>query len=115
MRGEVYDATLEPVVGSEQAGTCPVIGVSRGAINRVSPVIVVVPCTSWYTGGRAYPTDVVIRAPEVGLRVDSVALAGQVRAVDRQRLLRRRGVVSDDSMAQLERALGIALALPGYP
>ncbi|MEG3922940.1 type II toxin-antitoxin system PemK/MazF family toxin [Microcoleus sp. T3_A4] len=34
-RGEVYDARLEPVEGSEQGGTRPVIIVSRATINIV--------------------------------------------------------------------------------
>ena len=38
-RGEVYDARLDPTVGSEQAGTRPVVIVSRDAIDAVSPVI----------------------------------------------------------------------------
>ncbi|ETW98927.1 MAG: hypothetical protein ETSY2_41915 [Candidatus Entotheonella gemina] len=32
-RGEVYDARLDPTVGSEQAGSRPVVIVSRDAIN----------------------------------------------------------------------------------
>ena len=32
-RGEIYDARLEPVEGSEQGGTRPVIVVSRDVIN----------------------------------------------------------------------------------
>ena len=35
-RGEVYDARLEPVEGSEQGGTRPVIIVSRATINTYS-------------------------------------------------------------------------------
>lgn len=37
-RGDVYDALLDPTQGSEQAGTRPVIIVSRDAINRASSV-----------------------------------------------------------------------------
>ena len=44
-RGEVYDARLEPVEGSEQGGTRPVIIVSRATINTYSPVVLAIPCT----------------------------------------------------------------------
>jgi mRNA interferase MazF len=42
-RGEVYDARLDPVEGSEQGGTRPVVIVSRDAINAYSPVVLAVP------------------------------------------------------------------------
>jgi mRNA interferase MazF len=35
-RGEVYDARLDPVEGSEQRGSRPVVIVSRDAINESS-------------------------------------------------------------------------------
>jgi len=38
-RGEVYDARLDPVEGSEQRGSRPVVVVSRDAINESSPVV----------------------------------------------------------------------------
>jgi mRNA interferase MazF len=46
IRGDVYLAVLDPSQGSEQAGTRPVIVVSRDAINKLSPVVVIVPLTS---------------------------------------------------------------------
>jgi mRNA-degrading endonuclease toxin of MazEF toxin-antitoxin module len=38
-RGEVYDARLDPTEGSGQAGSRPVVIVSRDAINTASPVV----------------------------------------------------------------------------
>jgi len=66
-RGEVYDARLEPVEGSEQGGTRPVIIVSRDAINAYSPVVLAIPCTTYQTGKRVYPTQVLIQSPDGGL------------------------------------------------
>jgi len=43
-RGEVYDARLDPVEGSEQRGSRPVVVVSRNAINEFSPVVSAAPC-----------------------------------------------------------------------
>ena len=65
-RGEVYDARLEPVEGSEQGGTRPVIIVSRDAINTYSPVVLAVPCTTYQSGKRVYPTQVLISSPDAG-------------------------------------------------
>lgn len=41
MRGDVYDARLNPVEGSEQKGSRPVVIVSRNAINTSSTIVVV--------------------------------------------------------------------------
>ena len=112
-RGEVYDARLDPTEGSEQAGSRPVVIVSRNAINAASPIVITVPCTTYRRGRRVYPSQVLLRAPDGGLEVDAVALGEQVRALAKSRLLRRRGALSSLTLAHLERALLIALDLPG--
>lgn len=111
-RGEVYQARLDPTEGSEQAGTRPVILVSRNAINASSPVVLAVPCTTYRAGQRIYPSQVLLRASDGGFDVDSVALAEQVRALSKLRLTRLRGMLSVEAMQALERALVIALDLP---
>jgi mRNA interferase MazF len=112
-RGELYDVRLNPTEGSEQSGIRPAIIVSRDAINAASNVVIAVPCTTYRSGKRSYPTQVLIRAPEGGLDVDSVALGEQVRALSANRLLRRRGAVTVSTLARLERALLVAMDLPG--
>ncbi len=112
-RGEVYLARLDPSEDSEQAGFRPVVIVSRDAINRSSPVVIVVPCTTWAEGRRIYPSQVPLHAPDGGLRADSIALAEQVRAISKVRLTDRWGMLAADSLRRLERALLIALDLPG--
>lgn len=111
MRGDVYDARLSPTEGSEQAGMRPVVIVSRNAINQHSPVIVVVPLIDAANLRRTYPSDVLIRRPEGGLTLDSVALTGQVRAIAKTRLLRRRGALSSEVMEQVSKALRVTMDL----
>jgi mRNA interferase MazF len=110
-RGAVYDARLDPTSGSEQAGTRPVVIVSRDAINLSSPVVIAVPCTTYHPRRRLYPSQVLISAPEGGLDADSIALCEQVRALDKNRLVRQRGALSPTTLAQLDRALLVALDL----
>jgi len=112
-RGEIYDARLEPVEGSEQGGTRPVIIVSRDAINAYSPVVLAVPCTTYQNNKKIYPTQVLIKAPEAGLSNDSIVMADQVRVLSKQRLLRLRGILEQESLNKLDQALLIALDLPG--
>jgi mRNA interferase MazF len=110
-RGDVFDARLDPTEGSEQAGTRPVVVVSRDAINQYSPIIVIVPLTNAANVSKTYPNNVFVAAGNGGLTVDSVALTGQVRAVSQSRLLRQRGTLSDDIMRRINRALAITLDL----
>ncbi len=111
-RGDIYDARLEPVEGSEQGGTRPVIIVSRDAINAYSPVVLAVPCTTYQSGKQVYPTQVLIEAPNGGLSNDSIAMADQIRVLSKTRLIRLRGRLSDAIASKLNQALLIALDLP---
>ncbi len=110
-RGEIYLVRLDPTEGSEQAGTRPAVVVSREAINRHSPVIVVCPLTDAAHIAKLYPSDVRVQAPEGGLAKDSVVLTGQVRAIAKSRLIRRLGELQPATMKQVERALKITLDL----
>jgi mRNA interferase MazF len=113
-RGEVYDARLDPIEGSKQGGTRPVIIVSRDAINAYSPVVLAVPCTTYQKGKRVFPTQVLIKAAEGGLTRDSIAMADQVRVLSKTRLLQLRGQLSDSVLKRLNQGLLIALDLPGH-
>jgi mRNA interferase MazF len=112
-RGDVYDARLDPTEGHEQAGTRPVVIVSRDAINANFSVVLAVPCTTYRPKRRLYPSHVLIEAPDGGLSNDSVALAEQVRAITHERLGNRRGMLCARTMVKLDQALLIALDLPG--
>ena len=110
-RGDVYQVRFDPIEGSEQSGTRPAVIVTRNAINQSSPVIMVTPFTDARNVTRSYPTNVLVRAPEGGLTIDSVALGVQTRVVSKSRLLDYRGALSDATMAQIDRALRICLNL----
>ena len=110
-RGEVYDARLDPVQGSEQCGSRPVVVVSRDAINESSPIVSAAPCTTYREGRRIYPSQVLVKAPGGGLDADSVILGEQVRVLDKKRLLRRRGELTPATTSRLNEALRIAFDL----
>lgn len=111
-RGAVFLARLHPTEGSEQAGHRPVVVVSRDAINQNSPVVVVVPVTDRKNKPRIYPSQVVLKAGDGGLAIESVALGEQVRAINKTRLLKPLGHLAPASLAALGAALKIALDLP---
>jgi mRNA interferase MazF len=111
-RGDVFDAQLDPVEGTEQGRIRPVIVVSRDVLNVQVARVIGVPCTRYRRGFVIYPSRVLIQAPDGGLSVDSVALAEQMRVLSFTRLLRHRGKLSDEAMQELDRALAITLDLP---
>ena len=115
IRGEIYDVRLDPVEGSEQAGIRPAVILSRDQLNAALSTVIVVPCSTYRPGRRIFAAQVLLRAPEGGLRTDSVVLAEQVRVLAKHRLSRRRGAVSPQSMARIEQALAIALDMPDQP
>lgn len=112
VRGDVYRAMLDPAEGSEQSGTRPVAIVSRDAINRTSPVVIVVPLTGRENKKRIYPFHVEIKAGEGNLDKDSVALCEQVRAISVGKLGENIGHLPNAKIAAINAALKIALDLP---
>lgn len=111
-RGDIYQANLNPTQGSEQAGTRPVIIVSRDAINEHSPVVIVVPVTGAENRARMYPTHILLKAGEGGLTKDSIAVAEQVRAITKSRLTTNLGHLKLEHMSLISAALKIAMDLP---
>jgi mRNA interferase MazF len=112
LRGDVYQAILSPTKGSEQSGVRPAIIVSRDAINKSSPVVIIVPLTDRRHKDRLYPSQVEIESGEGGATKDSIALCEQVRAISRTRLIKNLGHVSDATIARINAALKNTLDLP---
>jgi len=110
-RGEIYLATLDPVAGSEQGGTRPVLVVSRDALNANAPIVIVVPLTSRENKKRLYPTHVALSAREGSLTKDSVVLCEQVRAISKTRLTKKVGEISPQMLSVVDATLRIALDL----
>lgn len=79
--------------------------------NRFSPLTMVAAITS-AVSAVAYPGEVIVDpAAGNGLEVRSSIRLDQIRTVDRQRLVRRLGVMDSGAMAKVDEALKISLAL----
>ena len=107
----VFVAVLDPVHGSEQAGRRPVLVISRERINQLLNVVNVIPLTSVKSPARrVYPNEALLPAGTANLSRDSIALCYQVRTLDKGRLTRRVGEVSDVGLQQeIVRALRFQL------
>lgn len=108
-RGDIYQADLNPTVGSEQAGTRPVLVVSRDGINNSSPVVVIVPLTKYTERKKIYPSHHVIKAGSNGLSIDSIVKCEQIRAIAKSRLQAKKGSLSVSDMTAVDKALKITL------
>lgn len=109
-RGEVYLVRLDPTVGVEIKKTRPAIVVQNDVSNRAGASTIVAPITS-RVREEVYPNEAIIPKGEGGLRTESVALARQIRVVDRKRLVHKIGTVSKETMYAIDHALLIALGL----
>ena len=85
--------------------------VSREAINLNSSVVICVPCTNAAHSGKIYPSQLLLRKGMGGLRVDSVAMCEQIRAVATSRLATHVGKLDSHTMKALDERLRIALDL----
>jgi mRNA interferase MazF len=111
VRGDVFSARLDPTEGSEQAGTRPVVVVSRDSINANSPVVVVVPFTDAANVKRLYPSHASLAKGRGGLRMDSIAKAEQIRAIQASRFVTYHGRLEKESLLRIEEAIRVTLAL----
>ncbi|MFH7243005.1 MAG: type II toxin-antitoxin system PemK/MazF family toxin [Spirulina sp.] len=100
-RGDVWLANLNPIQGSEQAGTRPVIIFQESTLAKFTTTIIAIPVTSNLRRA-ALPTCVQITQGEGGLSQDSVALCHQIRALDRTRIFKKLGQLEPNTVTNLE-------------
>lgn len=110
-RGEVYLCRLGQRDDTGQEKMIPVVVLTRDAINRYGPVVVVAPVVESGPAPHPYPSDIVVRAPEGGLTEDGLVLTMQLRAVPRERLHHLLGTLSANALVEIDRALRITLDL----
>lgn len=111
-RGDLFSASLDPVVGSEQGGVRPVLVIQNDVGNRHSPTVIVLAITGQVNKARL-PTHVPVPAGGNGLQKDSVVLAEQIRTLDKRRLRERIGTLSPELMDKVGEAVRISLGFGG--
>lgn len=108
-RGDIYYADLSPVVGSEQGGKRPVIVVQNNMGNQFSPTVIVAVLTSKLK--KRLPTHIDIGSGEGNLTMDSTVLLEQIKTIDKSRLGRYIGSVTDQKMGEINQAMAVSLGL----
>src|SRR5438552_13625589 len=94
-RWSIWLANLDPVVGSEQGRTRPVLIISETAINSILPVVNVLPITSRKPERKIYPNEALLPAGTAGLTAESIILTYQIRTLDKKRLQKMFGEITE--------------------
>ncbi|WP_310425581.1 type II toxin-antitoxin system PemK/MazF family toxin [Chamaesiphon sp. VAR_48_metabat_135_sub] len=110
IRGEIYLVNFDPTLGAELKKTRPALILQNDTSNQFSPITIVAGISSQFDR-LLYPTEISIEAPEGGLERDSVVLLNQIRSIDRQRLIKKIGILTVETMLKIDRAIQISLGL----
>ena len=110
-KGEIWLISLDPTVGAEIKKTRPAVIVSEDSIG-VLPLKVIVPITDWKDRYAIAPWMIRVQ-PDSGNGLDKTSAADtfQVRSVSEERFVRRVGILTENTIVQIETALGIVLGI----
>jgi len=110
-RGDIYLAALDPVIGREIAKTQPVVVVSNNLNNKHGGTITVLPLTSQKLK-KVYPFEILLSKGNANLPKESKVKADQIRTLDKRRLIKRFGQLTEEQITLIDEAIKIHLALP---
>src|SRR3972149_5638513 len=96
----IFLANLDPVIGSEQGKTRPVLVISEEEINQILPVVNVLPITSRKPDRKIYPNEYLISTKISGLPRESIVLCHQIRTLDKKRLSKEIGEIKDTEIQE---------------
>ena len=108
-RGDLFFANLNPVKGSEQGGKRPVVILQNDVGNKFSPTVIVAAITSRTRKKVNMPTHVPL--DNAVLEKDSQVLLEQIRTLDKTRLIKKVGKLTQDEMRAIDNSLEISLSL----
>ncbi len=107
-RGEVWLVNWNPARGSEQAGRRPALVIQNDIGNEKAPTTIIAAISS---SVKIYPMNVQINPPEGGLDHPSIIKTSQILTISKERLEKRLGQISDDSLNEVDMAIKLSLAL----
>lgn len=112
LRGDIYYADLNPVVGSEQGGIRPALIIQNNVGNKHSPTLIVAAITSKAMTKTSLPTHHFLFGTS-GLDRESIVLLEQIRTIDKRRLKDYVGALGQDQMQGVDHALAVSVGLSG--
>lgn len=109
-RGDIYYVDLNPVIGSEQRGSRPVVVIQNNSGNRHAPTLIVAMITSKTSKNGQLPTHYLLKE-NPALDEPSVVLLEQLRTIDKCRVREYLGRTSKREMLAIDKALVKSLSL----
>jgi mRNA interferase MazF len=95
-QGDIYLATLDPVIGSEQSKTRPCVIISTNLLNEYANTVTIAPLT---TKLRKLPFKFHIKFKESNIKIE------QLRTVDKQRLVKKVGNIDSKTLIEIKKAI----------
>ena len=108
-RGEIYWVDWNPGRGSEQKGKRPALIVQNDIGNEFSPTTIVASCSTAIV--KKFPFIVTVTAKESGLPKDCTINLAQICTIDKTRLCRKCGNLSQKKMEEVDEAIRKSLGL----
>lgn len=109
-RGDIYCADLNPVVGSEQGGTRPVVVIQNDMGNKHSPTLIVAAVTTKIRKKEQMPTHYLMKE-NAAFSEPSVVMLEQIRTIDKTRIQGYLGRATKNEMTGIDKALLVSVAL----
>ncbi|MBA7496818.1 Endoribonuclease EndoA [subsurface metagenome] len=110
-RGDLVYVNLEPIIGSETGKKRPCVIIQNNIGNKYSPVTIVAIITNQKEISKKYPVDVWIDKGEGELNYASIVQCDQIRTIDKRRIIKNIGHLSDSIIQEIDEAIKISLEL----
>jgi len=108
-RGEIYWVNWSPGRGSEQGGLRPALVIQNDIGNKFSPTTIVAALTTAVE--KPYPFLVRVTAKESGLPRDSTVNLAVILTIDKTRLTRKCGELSEAKMSEVAESIKASLGM----
>jgi mRNA interferase MazF len=105
-RGDLWLVNLDPTIGHEIKKSRPCVIIQNDIGNEYSMITIVAPITSQHSD-EVYPFEVLLE--ESDLKKPSKILLNQIRAIDKRRLIKRLGSLSEEKRMAVDEAIKISL------
>ncbi|MBV9303971.1 MAG: type II toxin-antitoxin system PemK/MazF family toxin [Acidobacteriaceae bacterium] len=112
VRGDVIEVNLDPTIGTEIKKTRRCVVVQNNIGNQHSRRTIIVPASAAEKPlSKPFPVWVPVTPNDGGFTKDAIIMCDQIRAIDKQRIVRNCGRLSASAMEKVDLALKISLGL----
>lgn len=109
VRGDVYFADLNPVVGNETGGIRPVVIIQNNVGNKSSTTVIA--AITSRAKKQELPVHVALTECTGGLTEDTTILLEQIRTIDKRRLKNYLGHLDDETMKRIDKAVSCSVGI----